>query len=133
MMVMTVPWHLLGLEGQWRRVAHFDYTDPAIAGWAPWVDASVVGGVILLVSVAMFVANLLAFHGTATVALRPVPPQRYAIALHPPASVPAMFNGFAMWNVVVFVLMLCAYGYPIAQSFILPAPQANVHRVGGAG
>ena len=133
MMVMTVPWHWLGLEGQWRRVAHFDYADPAIAGWAPWVDASVVGGVILLASAAMFVANLLAFHGTATVALRSVPPQRYAIAVHPPARVPAMFNGFGMWNVVVFVLMLCAYGYPIAQSFILPAPQANVHRVSGAG
>ena len=25
MMVMTLPWHWLGLEGQWRRVAHFDY------------------------------------------------------------------------------------------------------------
>ncbi|MGO8865125.1 MAG: cbb3-type cytochrome c oxidase subunit I [Alphaproteobacteria bacterium] len=132
MMVMTVPWHWLGLEGQWRRVAHFDYADPAIAGWAPWVDASVVGGVILLVSAAMFVANLLAFHADATVALRPVPPQRYAIAVHPPARVPAMFNGFGMWNVVVLVLMLCAYGYPIAQSFILPAPQANVHRMSGA-
>ncbi len=131
-MVMTVPWHWLGLEGQWRRVAHFDYADPAIAGWAPWVDASVVGGVILLVSAAMFVANLLAFYADATVALRPVPPQRYAIAAHPPARVPAMFNGFGMWNVVVLVLMLCAYGYPIAQSFILPAPQANVHRMSGA-
>ena len=132
MMVMTVPWHWLGLEGQWRRVAHFDYADPVIAGWGPWVDASVLGGVVLLVSAAMFVANLLAFHGEASVALNPVPQQRYAIAVHPPARVPAMFNGFAMWNVVVFVLMLCAYGYPIAQSFILPAPQANVHRVGGA-
>jgi cytochrome c oxidase subunit I len=133
MMVMTVPWHWLGLEGQWRRVAHFDYADPAIAGWAPWVDASVVGGVVLLVSAAMFVANLLAFHGGATVALKAIPRQRYAIAAHPPVRVPAMFNGFGMWNVVVLVLMLCAYGYPIAQSFILPAPQANVHRVSGAG
>ena len=133
MMVMTVPWHRLGLEGQWRRVAHFDYADPTIAGWAPWVDASVAGGVILLLSAAMFVRNLLVFHGDAAVALQSVPPQRYAIAVHSPVRVPAMFNGFAMWNVVVLVLMLCAYGYPIAQSFIEPAPQANVHRVGGAG
>jgi cytochrome c oxidase subunit 1 len=132
MMVMTVPWHWVGLEGQWRRVAHFDYAHPAIAGWAPWVDASVAGGIILLLSAAMFVANLLAFHTDATVALRSVPAQRYAVAAHPPARVPAMFNGFGLWNVVVFVLMLCAYGYPIAQSFILPAPQAVVHRVSGA-
>ena len=51
----------------------------------------------------------------------PLPPQRYALAVHPPARVPATLNGFALWNVVVFVLMLTAYGYPIAQSFILPA------------
>ena len=28
MMVMTLPWHYLGLLGQWRRVATFDYTNP---------------------------------------------------------------------------------------------------------
>src|SRR5208282_3020109 len=30
MMVMTLPWHFLGLAGQWRRVASFDYSDPRI-------------------------------------------------------------------------------------------------------
>jgi hypothetical protein len=34
---MTLPWHWLGLNGQWRRVAHFDYSDPLIAWWGPWV------------------------------------------------------------------------------------------------
>src|SRR6516165_9669131 len=38
MMVMTLPWHFLGLEGQWRRVATFNYADPRIHGWGPWVD-----------------------------------------------------------------------------------------------
>ena len=33
MMVMTLPWHYLGLLGQWRRVATFDYTNPLIAPW----------------------------------------------------------------------------------------------------
>ena len=28
MMVMTLPWHWLGLQGQWRRVANFNYADP---------------------------------------------------------------------------------------------------------
>src|SRR4051812_10183575 len=32
MMVMTLPWHYLGLQGQWRRVATFNYADPIIAG-----------------------------------------------------------------------------------------------------
>ena len=35
MMVMTLPWHWLGLQGQWRRVANFNYADPIIAGWGP--------------------------------------------------------------------------------------------------
>src|SRR5678815_3579103 len=35
MMVMTLPWHWLGLQGQWRRVANFNYADPIIAAWGP--------------------------------------------------------------------------------------------------
>src|SRR4051794_18561710 len=50
MMVMTLPWHWLGLQGQWRRVAAFDYSDPVIHGWGPWVIVSLVGGIILAVS-----------------------------------------------------------------------------------
>ena len=48
MMVMTLPWHWLGLQGQWRRVANFNYADPIIAGWGPWVVVSFAGGIILL-------------------------------------------------------------------------------------
>ena len=58
MMVMTLPWHWLGLQGQWRRVANFNYADPIIAGWGPWVIVSFVGGLILLVSALLFVRNL---------------------------------------------------------------------------
>lgn len=131
MMVMTIPWHWLGLEGQWRRVWHFDYADPAIAAWAPWVDASVAGGAILLLSALFFIWNLARFHSAESVVLDPMPAQRYAVAVHPPAHVPAPLNGFALWNVVVLVLMVAAYGYPLAESFIVPAPHANVHRVSG--
>jgi cytochrome c oxidase subunit I len=34
-----------------------------------------------------------------------------------------------LWNVLVLVLMLAAYGYPIAQFLIEPTPGAIVHRV----
>ena len=57
MLVMTLPWHWLGLNGQWRRVAHFDYTDPLIAWWGPWVVVSLVGGLLLLASALLFVAT----------------------------------------------------------------------------
>ena len=53
----------------------------------------------------------------------------YALAVHPPHRVPAALNGFGLWNVLVLVLMLLAYGYPIAQFVIEPSPGAIVHRV----
>ena len=126
MMVMTLPWHYTGLQGQWRRVAAFDYTDPMIAAWGPWVIVSLIGGVILLVSALLFVWNIARLHrGRAAAA---APAFEYAEAVHPPGRVPRALNGFAMWNVFVAILMAAAYGYPIAQFFIDPPPQAVVHR-----
>ena len=62
MMVMTLPWHWLGLQGQWRRVANFNYADPIIAAWGPWVIVSFVGGLVLLASALLFVRNLAVLH-----------------------------------------------------------------------
>jgi cytochrome c oxidase subunit 1 len=126
MMVMTLPWHWLGLQGQWRRVANFNYSDPIISGWGPWVLVSLAGGIILLVSALMFVRNLAILHRRPVLSIaRPL----YAVAVHPPGRVPAVFNGFGFWNVLVIVLMAVAYGYPIAQFLIEPSPTAIVHRV----
>lgn len=132
MMVMTLPWHYLGLQGQWRRVATFNYADPIIAGWGPWVIVSLTGGVILLVSALLFVGNLIEFHRERAV-LRPDLQPAYAMAVHPPMRVPAALNGFALWNVLVLVLMVAAYAYPIAQFFWIDPPEAIVHRVDGRG
>src|SRR5215472_16677992 len=128
-MVMTLPWHFLGLQGQWRRVAAFDYTDPRIAPWGPWVDVSLFGGLILFTSALLFVWNLIP-RGTEK-KLNPFPSYAYALAVHPPGRVPAALNGFALWNVLVAVLMLAAYGFPILQFFITSSPQALIHRVSG--
>jgi cytochrome c oxidase subunit I len=129
MMVMTLPWHYLGLQGQWRRVAQFDYRDPLIASWGPWVIVSLIGGIILLVSALLFVWNLAGLHRARVAqALAPLRAQ-YALAVHPPHRVPAALNGFALWNVLVLLLMAAAYAYPIAQFFIMDAPEAVVHRV----
>ena len=126
MMVMTLPWHWLGLQGQWRRVANFNYDDPIIAGWGPLVLVSVGGGLVLLVSALLFLRNLAVLHrGLPAAAPRPL----YALAVHPPQQVPAALNGFGLWNVLVLVLMLLAYGYPLAQFVIAPSPSAMVHRI----
>ena len=66
MMVMTLPWHYLGLQGQWRRIAAFDYSDPLIASWGPWVIVSLVGGIILTLSALLFVYNLSTLHRPAS-------------------------------------------------------------------
>src|SRR6476619_5369949 len=119
MMVMTLPWHWLGLQGQWRRVANFNYADPIIAGWGPWVIVSFVAGLVLLASALLFVRNLLVLHLSPRAAIaRPL----YALAVHPPQRVPAALNGFALWNVLVLVLMVAAYGWPILQFVIDPSP-----------
>jgi len=126
MMVMTLPWHWLGLQGQWRRVANFNYADPIIAGWGPLVIVSFVGGLVLLTSALLFVRNLAVLHRS------PLPARQrplYALAVHPPRRLPAALNGFALWNVLLLVLMALAYGFPLAQFVIEPSPTAMVHRL----
>jgi len=49
--------------------------------------------------------------------------------VYPAERVPAALNGFALWNVLVLIVMLLAYGYPIAQFAIAPSPSAIVHRI----
>jgi len=55
------------------------------------------------------------------------------VPLHPIARVPAALNGFALWNVLVLVLMAAAYGWPIAQFIVKPSPGAIVHHLDRAG
>jgi cytochrome c oxidase subunit 1 len=128
MMVMTIPWHFLGVQGQWRRVASFDYSDPIIAGWGPWVVVSLVGGLILLASALLFVWNLLPRRFSP--GIEPAA-YAYAVGAHPPVRVPTVLNSFLIWNVLVAVLMVAAYGWPILQFLTGDAPQAVIHPVTG--
>lgn len=131
MMVMTIPWHYLGLEGQWRRVATFDYTDPRIAEWGPWVVVSLVGGVILLLSALLFIANLIPLRRETAAAAPVSGGYQYALAVHPPHRVPAALNGFTVWNWLVLVLMAAAYGFPILQFLTSDSPRAIIHPLTG--
>ena len=44
MIVLTFPWHYVGILGMPRRMAFYDYTDPVIAAQAASVVMSVIGG-----------------------------------------------------------------------------------------
>lgn len=125
MLITTIPWHIAGLMGQPRRVAAFDYTDPLIARMGPLVIMSVIGGVILLSSAIVLIVILVRSHFGARARAESL---AYAIAVNPPERVPSALNGFGLWNAIVAVLMVLAYGYPIGQFFFLK--QHSVPAVG---
>src|ERR1700729_2137616 len=54
MMVTTFPWHWVGILGMPRRMAYYDYTDPALAPQALPVAISAIGAFILLASGLLF-------------------------------------------------------------------------------
>jgi cytochrome c oxidase subunit 1 len=116
MLITTIPWHIAGLMGQPRRVATFDYADPLMARMGPLVVISVIGGLILLLSAVLLIGILIRSHFGERAMGEPL---RYALAVNPPARVPPSLNGFALWNAIVLVLMIVAYGYPIGQFFFL--------------
>jgi cytochrome c oxidase subunit I len=116
MLVTTIPWHIAGLMGQPRRVALFDYNIPVVAQTAVLVVVSVIGGFVLLVSGILLIVILVRSHFGARSMIAPL---RYALAVNPPQHVPAALNGFALWNSILVVVMVVAYGYPIGQFFFL--------------
>ncbi len=116
MLVTTIPWHIAGLMGQPRRVAIFDYSLPFVARMGPLVEISVIGGFMLLVSAVLLIVILARSHFGERALVEPL---RYALAVNPPRSVPASLNGFGLWNRIVLVLMIAAYGYPIGQFFFI--------------
>jgi len=90
------------------------------------VIVSLCGAFVLLTSALLFVRNLAVLHRSELPAReRPL----YALAVNPPQHVPAALNGFGLWNVLLLVLMVLAYGYPVAQFLITPSPSAMVHRI----
>jgi len=129
MLITTLPWHIAGLLGQPRRVASFDYSIPMVARTAALVDLSVLGGGILLCSAALLILILFRSHfgereGGRVAEPVSVPALGYAVSVYPPAHVPAALNGFALWNAMVLVLVVLAYGYPIGQFFFVLKPHS---------
>jgi cytochrome c oxidase subunit 1 len=112
MIVTTFPWHYVGILGMPRRMAFFDYTDPALAPEALSVVFSVLGGFVLAISGLLFIGILFrAQRGVQGEA----GPFRFALAVHPPVRVPAALNSFGLWIALMIGLTVTNYGYPILQ------------------
>jgi cytochrome c oxidase subunit 1 len=127
MLILTFPWHLVGIFGMPRRMAFYDFTDPEIAREALSVMISVVGGAIVLLSGLLFIVILLIGHRAAAV----TPPKyRYSIALHPPERMPAALNGFGLWVALMLALTIVNYGFPIANLMTAAGSPVPAVRVG---
>jgi cytochrome c oxidase subunit 1 len=128
MLITTIPWHVAGLMGQPRRVAMFDYNLALVARMAPLVDISVLGSLILLISAILLIVILTRSHFGERSLMEPL---RYALAVNPPHAVPSSLNGFGLWNTIVAVIMVVAYGYPIGQFFFLKSHSTPAVEVTG--
>lgn len=120
MLVLTMPWHVLGLLAQPRRISSTPYDSPLVEEWSIHEALMIVGGAILTVSAIIFIFNLVMTHISAKQAQDDG--EVFAEAIFPPLSVPKPMNGFALWNAIVAVWMVVAYGIPITQLLIVNAP-----------
>ena len=126
MMVLTAPWHLVGILGMPRRMAYYDYANPALAGQAWTVVASVIGGAILVVSAFLFIWIL---WRSRRAEAEPAP-FTFSVAAHP-SHTPALLNGFALWVGMMIALTVVNYGFPIAQLALLPETSVPAVHMGG--
>jgi cytochrome c oxidase subunit I len=116
MLVVTLPWHVVGLMGQPRRMAYYDWSDPQSAAQAPWVVASALGGGLLLISGALVLIILVR---SARGARAQAEPMGYSRGMDRQVPLPRALNGFGVWVALMVALTVVNYGYPIAQHFFL--------------
>jgi cytochrome c oxidase subunit 1 len=128
MIVLTFPWHLVGIQGMPRRMAYYDYTDPEIAPMALSVMFSFIGGLMLVVSGLLFIVVLARGHRAGRVAL---PEFRFSEPVHPPGRLPAALNGHGLWIALMIGLTVVTYGFPISQLIFLKQTSVPAVPIGG--
>ena len=129
MIVTTFPWHYVGILGMPRRMAFYDYANPAISPQAFSVSMSAIGGFILLISGILFLAVLIRGQRSAS---SEAGAYRFAVPLHMPARIPAALNSFGLWLALMIGLTVVNYGYPIAQLMVLKETNVPAVYVGAS-
>lgn len=117
MVVLTIPWHYIGITGMPRRTAWSPYDAEVVAQWIPSMWLMAFGGLLLLVSAMIFVWNL--FRELGFSAGGEVPDPGWAEPIRMPVGLPTPLNGFAVWNWFLVVAMTVSFGYPILQFFVI--------------
>ncbi|CAG2155943.1 Cytochrome c oxidase subunit 1 [Cupriavidus yeoncheonensis] len=128
MLVLSLPWHWVGLLGMPRRMAYYDYSHPDLHSQAWTVAVSTFGGLAMVISAILFVYILANAHrrplGTPT-------PYTFSEPIHAGGRPPAALNGFALWVVMMVALTLVNYGYPIVQLAVLENASVPIVPIGG--
>jgi len=127
MMVLSVPWHLVGLLGMPRRMAYYDYSDPALQPQAWTVTASTVGGMVLVVSAILLVFILARARSNAAAPAM----FTFSRSAYPGERTPAALNTFGLWVAMMIGLTIVNYGYPIAQLAMLKETSVPAIPIGG--
>ena len=117
MLVLTLPWHQLGIAGQPRRISSTPYDEAFVNAWLTSEGIMIVGGAILVISALMLVFNLYRTHGNAQAETNLT--VEYAEPLHSIQRMPHLMNSFGFWVLLIVVYMMASYGYPIAQFFLM--------------
>ena len=117
MLVLTLPWHVIGLQGQPRRISSTPYDESFVQAWLPGEWSMIAGGVILFTSALMLVYNLAKTHSNAQAESNLE--VEYAESLHSSARMPHLLNSFGFWTALIVVYMIASYGYPILQFYLM--------------
>jgi cytochrome c oxidase subunit 1 len=126
MMVLTMPWHWVGLLGMPRRMAYYDYTHPALQPQAWTVIMSTIGGLVLVISALLFIYIL----ARARRNVAEPKPFTFSVPVHTPVRAPAVLNGYALWVAMMIALTVANYGFPIAQLALLADTAVPAIRIG---
>lgn len=117
LVILTTPWHVLGLLGQPRRISSVAYNSVLTLAWEPYELAMIFGGAIMVGSALLFVYIL--WQSQTQTAPVPQTEVEYAEYQHDTGPVHPLLNNFKVWNLVILVLMVANFGYPIAQFFLV--------------
>jgi cytochrome c oxidase subunit 1 len=128
MIILSFPWHVVGVMGMPRRMAYFDYTNPEIAPQAITVIISAIGGLLLVISGLLFLFVLLRGHRSRLIEL---PEFRFSQPVHATGRLPVALNSFGLWLVLMIGLSVVNYGYPISQLIGLKQTSVPAVPVGG--
>jgi cytochrome c oxidase subunit 1 len=128
MLVLSMPWHLVGLLGMPRRMAYYDYTHPDIQPQAWTVVVSTLGGLLLVVSAVLLVWILARAHRRRDVTA--AQPFTFSVEAHPGGRTPALLNRYALWVAMMIGLTVVNYGFPIAQLALLKDAYVPVIPIG---